>query len=159
MNRALGKVVASDLGESGQRDEIEQLGELGGLSWPKAECGEVVLVDACVAGEGNSRQKLLDRLVLLTVDRHLVGLGLLEAQIVLEPHCDGIIEGKLESFVAGWMSGNTAKKWIHRRCWIRRLRTCSASQASQNQYGQQSLDECKDEDRISRAIHKDHYFR
>jgi len=99
---ALGEGVLGDERKAGRDDaagkeEEEGLDEAG----TEAEGGEVVLIKAGVAGEGDGGEELLERLGLLGVDGEFLGFDFLEAKVGVEAAADGVVEGELEDFVGG----------------------------------------------------------
>ena len=113
-----------------------------------------MLVNARVAGEGDGGEKLLDGLILLPLNRFLVGFHFLEPKVVLETHAHGFVQRELECLIAGGMGGNAPKEGIQSGAGVRRLRRrCGASQGKQccAHSGQRNM--------ILGSIHYHHYFR
>ena len=73
VNLTFGQFVFCDRGEAGRKSIGKELGKLLEGTGAKAERGQVLLVGASVAGEGDGGQKFLKRLVLLALGLLLTG--------------------------------------------------------------------------------------
>ena len=119
----------------------------------KAQRGQVLLVDAEVAGERDGGQKVLQRLVLLPLERFFAVFGFLQAQIVLEAERDGLVQRELEGLIAGRTGGHAAEEGVGGGGGVGRLGVQRRKRARQYQARQKAQRRCPPEVRMLRSIH------
>ena len=150
LNFALGQVVAGNLGESRRqlaaRKQRQKHLECAGS---KAHRGQILLVDAEVAGEHDRWQKVLQGLVLLPLEELLAVFGFPEAQIVLESKSNRVVQGEFEGLAGSRPQGHAAEERIRGGAGVRRLRIKRARQSQARKPNRPRPPDV----RLSRSIH------
>ena len=136
LNLALGQVVAGDEGEAAAAAAGKERQKLFDRAGTEAHRNQILLVDAEVAGQRDGGQKVLQRLVLLPMERFFAVFGFLQAQIVLEAKRDGLVERELEGLIADRPRDDAAEEVVGGGCGVWPLRTqvryACQSQSHQN---------------------------
>ena len=86
---------------------------------PKAERRQVVLEDAGSSAQRNRRQKLLQRLVLFSLDRLFAVLRFLQAEVVRQAHTHSLVQRELQHLVRRRMRRHAPIRRIGRRTRVR----------------------------------------
>ncbi len=158
LNLALGQVVAGDLREARRQlaagKERQKLLDGAGA---KAHRDQILLVDAEVAGQRDGGQKVLQRLVLLPLERFFAVFGFLQAQIVLEAERDGIVQRELEGLIVDRPRGHAAEEGVGGGCgvWSLRVENRRARQSQGRKNGQRR----PPKDRLLRSNHSYYSLR
>ena len=160
VNLALGEVVAGDEGEPRRNDAAgKERGEVFDDAGAKAQRGQILLVDAEIAGERDGGQELLQGLFLLALERLFAVFGFLEAQVVLEAESDGIVERELEGLISGRADCDAAEEGVGGRGGVGRLSREARRRGREDCDGDKNRRGRMPEDDLVRSIHYAHSLR
>ncbi len=130
MNLPLGQVVAGDFREPGRHHSAgKERRELLDDAGAEAQRDQIVLIDSEVSAGRDGGQKLLQGLVLFSLNRLFAVFGFLQAKIVLKAAPHGFVQGELEGLIADPADGYAAEKWVAGGGGIGRLRVNERSRA------------------------------